>query len=83
MLEALSRPMSDSLSPSNVAQARLIWTRRAAALDRKLLIDVTEQSVIRLLPPLIITDKEAQQITHTVIDLVPNFLDNSGATRRG
>lgn len=53
------------------------------ALDRKLLIDVTGQSVIRLLPPLIITDKEAQLITHTVIDLVTNFLANSGATRGG
>lgn len=45
--------------------------------------NVTEQSVIRLLPPLIITDEEAQQITHTVIDLIKRFLANGGATRRG
>ncbi|EAR21212.1 aspartate aminotransferase family protein [Nitrococcus mobilis] len=53
------------------------------ALDRKLLINVTEQSVLRLLPPLILTDEEAQWITHTVIDLVTSFLSNSGTTRRG
>ncbi len=53
------------------------------ALDRQLLINVTGQSVLRLLPPLILTDEEAQRITHTVIDLVTSFLSNSGTTCRG
>jgi acetylornithine/N-succinyldiaminopimelate aminotransferase len=44
-----------------------------AALERGLLINVTAQSVVRLLPPLILTDEEADQIASTVIDLVKNF----------
>jgi acetylornithine aminotransferase len=45
----------------------------AAALERSLLINVTAQSVIRLLPPLILTDEEADQITATLTDLVKDF----------
>lgn len=48
------------------------------ALNRKLLINVTDESVIRLLPPLIITDEEALWITRAVIDLVTAFLAHSG-----
>lgn len=45
----------------------------AAALERGLLINVTAQSVVRLLPPLILSDEEAGQITHTVVGLVKDF----------
>ena len=40
------------------------------ALDQGLLINVTADSVIRLLPPLIITDEEAEQICDVVCTLV-------------
>jgi acetylornithine/N-succinyldiaminopimelate aminotransferase len=40
------------------------------AFDRGLLINVTADSVIRLLPPLIITDEEADQICDTICSLV-------------
>lgn len=46
--------------------------RRAA--HRHLLINVTSENVIRLLPPLIIDDGEADQITDTVSTLVQEFL---------
>jgi len=41
-----------------------------AALDKGLLINVTADSVIRLLPPLIISDSEADQIVDIVSSLV-------------
>lgn len=44
------------------------------ALERGLLINVTADSVIRLLPPLIISDSEADQIVATVSELVSDFL---------
>ena len=40
------------------------------ALDAGLLINVTVDKVIRLLPPLIITDEEADQICDMVCELV-------------
>ena len=43
------------------------------ALDEHLLINVTAQSVIRLLPPLIITNDEADHITDQVIGLIRGF----------
>ncbi|MFQ5935280.1 MAG: aspartate aminotransferase family protein [Acidiferrobacterales bacterium] len=43
------------------------------ALERGLLINVTAESVIRLLPPLILSDDEADQIANTVVDLVEDF----------
>ena len=43
------------------------------AIDRGLLINVTAQSVVRLLPPLILDDAQADQLTTTVVDLVENF----------
>jgi acetylornithine/N-succinyldiaminopimelate aminotransferase len=45
----------------------------AQALDRGLLINVTAENVIRLLPPLIISTDDADQIIDTVCDLVVNF----------
>lgn len=43
------------------------------AIDRGLLINVTAQSVIRLLPPLILDDAQTDQLTTTVVDLVEDF----------
>ncbi|MFW5451881.1 MAG: aspartate aminotransferase family protein [Methylophagaceae bacterium] len=44
------------------------------ALDKGILINVTAEKVIRLLPPLIINADEAKQIVDTVSELVINFL---------
>ena len=44
------------------------------ALDRHLLINVTAERVVRLLPPLILKDSEADQITVTVTELVKQHL---------
>ena len=45
------------------------------ALDEHLLINVTAGNVIRILPPLIITDDQAQVIVETVCRIVKKFLD--------
>ena len=44
------------------------------ALDEGLLINVTADRVIRLLPPLIITDKQADLLTEKLSGLLKNFL---------
>jgi len=44
------------------------------ALDRGLLINVTVDTVVRLLPPLIMQSPEAQQLVEGVADLVREFL---------
>ena len=44
------------------------------ALERGLLINVTAGNTIRLLPPLVITDDEADRIVETVAALVRDFL---------
>lgn len=46
----------------------------AQALDRGLLINVTHETVLRLLPPLIINDAQADQIVGDVTALVREFL---------
>lgn len=46
------------------------------ALKEKLLINVTAGNVIRLLPPLIISDDEAEQIVKTLSDLIKQYLQN-------
>jgi len=43
------------------------------ALDQNLLINVTADSVVRLLPPLIISDGQATEITHKVSALINDF----------
>ena len=43
------------------------------ALERRLLINVTAGKVVRLLPPLIITEQEMYQICDTVCSLVKDF----------
>jgi acetylornithine aminotransferase len=49
----------------------------AAALAEGLLINVTAQRVVRLLPPLIIDDEQARQIIDTVARVVLAFLDEA------
>jgi len=44
------------------------------ALAAKVILNVTHDKVIRLLPPLILSDNEAEQIVRQVIELVTNFL---------
>ena len=47
------------------------------ALERHLLINVTSERVIRLLPPLILSDAQADDIINTVIHLILEFLNYS------
>jgi acetylornithine aminotransferase len=46
----------------------------AQALDQGLLINVTQDTVVRLLPPLILKDEEAEQILHILVPLIKAFL---------
>ena len=43
------------------------------ALDRGLIINITSDSVIRLLPPMIMTDDEAQQVVSILAPLIREF----------
>ena len=47
------------------------------ALQHKLLINVTADSVVRLLPPLILSDEQAQEIVTRVCDLIETFVDEA------
>ena len=49
----------------------------ARALDKRLLINVTADRVVRLLPPLIIDDSEVERIVTTLRDLISEW--NAGA----
>lgn len=49
------------------------------ALEQKLLINVTAGSVIRLLPPLILDQQQADTIVNTISDLVTASLQNKAA----
>ncbi len=49
------------------------------ALERGLLINVTGGSVVRLLPPLIVTEAEVQTIVETVGELIAGFLGEDAA----
>jgi acetylornithine aminotransferase len=49
------------------------------ALHKGLLINVTAERVIRLLPPLILSDQQADQIADTVVELVVAFARNAAA----
>jgi len=48
------------------------------ALQQGLLINVTAERVIRLLPPLILSDQQADQIVDTVVELVIAFARTAG-----
>jgi len=43
------------------------------AMDNRLVINVTADSVIRLLPPLILTDEEADKLLAILVPLIRNF----------
>ena len=45
------------------------------ALEHGLLINVTAERVVRLLPPLIMSDEEADQLTETLSSLLKDFLE--------
>ena len=47
-----------------------------AALEAGLLINVTADRVIRLLPPLVMRQEDAQQLVDTLVPLVARFLGN-------
>jgi acetylornithine aminotransferase len=47
------------------------------ALEAGLLINVTADKVIRLLPPLILSQDEAQQLVHTLAPLIRDFLSQA------
>ncbi len=49
------------------------------ALDAGLLLNITAGNVVRLLPPLIINDDEAEQIINLSCDLIKKFLSTSPA----
>ncbi len=44
------------------------------ALERGLLINITQERVLRLLPPLILSDAQADQIVDQVVELISDFL---------
>jgi acetylornithine aminotransferase len=44
------------------------------ALARGLLINVTASNTVRLLPPLVMSDDEAEQLVHTLTDLIADFI---------
>lgn len=46
------------------------------ALDRKLLINVTSDKVIRLLPALVMQQHEAEQVINTTCSIIKEFLNN-------
>lgn len=47
------------------------------ALDKGLLINVTADSVVRLLPPLILSDEQADTLCDSVCELIEIFLDET------
>jgi acetylornithine aminotransferase len=49
------------------------------ALDAGLVINVTADSVIRLLPPLVFRDEHADQLVETLVPLVRRFLEEGAA----
>ena len=49
------------------------------ALDAGLVINVTVEKVVRLLPPLILSESEARQVVSILVPLVRNFLSRPSA----
>jgi acetylornithine aminotransferase len=49
----------------------------AKALDNGLLINVTAETTIRLLPPLVISDEQITQLTTTLSALIQEFTSNT------
>lgn len=52
------------------------------ALTKGLLINVTSSNVIRLLPPLIINEEQAEQIAQTIIKLIKTYVGDDRAKPR-
>lgn len=52
------------------------------ALDRGVLINVTNDTVVRLLPPLIFTLEQAQLLADTLVPLIESLLDESNSLRK-
>ena len=52
-----------------------------SAMQKGLLISVTSEQVIRLVPPLILTQLEAEQISLILCPLVRDFLQNSSTLK--
>jgi acetylornithine aminotransferase len=52
----------------------------AAGVEQGLLINVTAERVIRMLPPLILSDAEAEQLVDGISSLVEGFLARQPAT---
>ena len=50
------------------------------ALDAGLLINVTMDNVVRLLPPLVMKEREAREVLSILLPLVRDFLTQSSAT---
>ncbi|MEN8169560.1 MAG: acetylornithine transaminase [Pseudomonadota bacterium] len=48
------------------------------ALEQGLLINVTAGNTVRLLPPLVLSDDEAEQLVSSVTSLINDFVANSG-----
>ncbi|MNT96777.1 Acetylornithine aminotransferase [compost metagenome] len=53
------------------------------AMEAGLLINVTRDRVIRMLPPLILTRQEADQIVNTLVPLIQQFLAETSYSRPG
>ena len=49
------------------------------ALDAGLVINVTADNVVRLLPPLVMSDAEGRQVIERLVPLVKAFLDKRAA----
>jgi len=47
----------------------------SAAMDSGLLINVTAEKVVRLLPPLVVTEKQAEMMLDKISELIRNFLE--------
>jgi acetylornithine/N-succinyldiaminopimelate aminotransferase len=52
-----------------------------SAVEKGLLISVTSEQVIRLVPPLILTQQEAEQISQILCPLVRDFVQNSSTLK--
>ena len=52
-----------------------------AALDAGLMINVTADNVIRLLPPLIMSEAEGRQVVERLAPIVREFLEQPAAPR--
>jgi acetylornithine aminotransferase len=82
MLAAFEKAFADLASVKNIRGRGLMLAIEldrpckelmTTALDRGVLINVTAESVIRLLPPLIMTDDEADHVLELLTDIVRQF----------